>query len=124
MNGIKTTIYTKLEKLPTVREQNFFHSRQLFAISAQTPRMKPYMTVCADETGQVVSQLLTIVRYRTSFLPPFFFMHCRILGEGDYAESNYRREELFGEMLHAITQRLSRTALYIEVSNLTQKMFG
>ena len=124
MNGIKTTIYTKLEKLPTVREQNFFHSRQLFAISAQTPRMKPYMTVCADETGQVVSQLLTIVRYRTSFLQPFFFMHCRILGEGDYAESNYRREELFGEMLHAITQRLSRTALYIEVSNLTQKMFG
>lgn len=124
VKGIKTTIYTKLEKLPEVSDRNFFHSRLLFAISAQTPRMKPYMTVCTDDSGLVLSQLLTIVRYRTSFLPPFFFMHCRILGEGDYAESSYRREDLFGEMLQAITSRLNKTTLYIEVSNLGQKMFG
>ena len=124
MKGIQTTIYTKLEKLPEVREENFFHSRLLFDISARTPRMKPYMTVCTDETGRTISQLLAIVRYRTSLLPPFFFMHCRILGEGEYAESDYRREELFGEMLKAITQRLNKTVLYIEVSNLEQKMFG
>ena len=82
------------------------------------------MVVCTDETGAVVSQLLAIVRYRTSFLPPFFFMHCRILGEGDYTESDHRRDELFGEMIQTITRRLNRTILYIEVSNLTQKMFG
>lgn len=124
MKGINTAIYTKLEKLPEVKDENFFHSRLLFTMSAQTPRMKPYMTVCTDETGRMVSRLLAIVRYRTSFLPPFFFMHCRILGEGEYAESSYRREDLFGLMLQAITQRLSKTVLYIEVSNLEQKMFG
>lgn len=124
MKGIETTIYTKEEKLPTIREENFFHSRQLFAISVQTPRMKPYMAVCTDDTGHVVSQLLAIIRYRTSFLPPFFFMHCRILGEGEYAESDYRKEELFGEMIQAITKKLNKKTLYIEVSNLSQKMFG
>ncbi len=124
VKGINTTIHTRLEKLPEVSDSNFFHSRLLFAISAQTPRMKPYMTVCTDEAGRVVSQLLAIVRYRTSFLPPFFFMHCRILGEGEYAESGYRREELFGEMLQAITNRLNKRVIYIEVSNLGQKMFG
>lgn len=124
MKGIVTTIITKLEELPDVSEENFFHSRQLFVMSAQTPRMKPYMAICTDENGRVVSQLLSIVRYRTSFLPPFFFMHCRILGEGEYAESSYRSEDLFGEMLKAITQKLNRKTLYIEISNLTNKMFG
>ena len=124
MKGIETTIYTKEGKLPTIHEENFFHSRQLFAMSVQTPRMKPYMVVCTDHTGRVVSQLLAIIRYRTSFLPPFFFMHCRILGEGDYAESDYRKEDLFGEMIRTITKKLNMKTLYIEVSNLTQKMFG
>ena len=124
MKGIETTIYSKTGKLPDVRDDNFFHSRQLFTMSEQTPRMRPYMAVCTDETGRVVSQLLCIVRYRTTFLPPFFFMHCRILGEGDYAESDYRREDLLNEMLQAITRRLNKKTLYIEVSNLTQKMFA
>jgi len=93
-------------------------------ISAHTPRMKPYMIVCSDAQGRVVSQLLAIVRYRTTLLPPFFFMHCRILGEGDYAPEVTGREELFGTMLKAISQRLNKTVLYIEVSNLSQKMFA
>lgn len=124
MKGIRTDIYSRLEQVPQVEESNFFHSRQLFAISASTPRMKPYMVVCSDETGRVVSQLLSVVRYRTSFLPPFLFMHGRIVGEGVYAESNYRKDELFGEMLSALTRKLNKATLYIEVSNLSQKMFG
>lgn len=124
MKGIVTTIYSHLEELPAVSDANFFHSRQLFAISAKTPRMKPYMVVCADESGMVVSQLLSIVRYRTSILPPYFFMHCRVLGEGVYAESDWRKEDLFGEMLQAITKKMGCKTLYIEFSNLTQKTFG
>lgn len=124
MKEIKTTIYTQVEKLPQVEEDNFFHSRQLFSYSASTPRMKPYMVVCSDTEGRVVSQMLAIVRYRTSFLPPFFFMHCHVVGEGIYPESHFRKDELFGEMLSALTQRLNKIALYIEVSNLSQKLFG
>ena len=124
MKGIKTVIYSHAEKLPQVEESNFFHSRQLFLISASTPKMKPYMVVCYDESGQVVSQLLATIRYRTSFLPPFFFMHCRVMGEGTYAKSDYKKDDLFGEMLTALTKKLNKRSLYIEVSNLSQKMFG
>ena len=124
MKGIRTQIYTRLEQMPEVEESNFFHSRQLFAIGTATPRMKPYMAVCTDDSGQPVSHLLAMVRYRTSFLPPFFFMHCHLVGEGFYKEGEHRRDELFGEMLGAITKRLNKKTLYIEVSNLSQKMFG
>ena len=124
MIGIKTEIYSRIEKMPSVDETNFFHSRQLFLISSATPKMKPYMVVCCDESGTVVSQLLAVVRYRTTLIPPFLFMHCRIVGEGTYAESSYRHDELFGEMLSAITRKLNKTTLYIEVSDLSQKMFA
>ena len=124
MKGIETNIYSKMEKLPDIIDDNFFHSRELFSMSVQTPRMKPYMAVCTDESGRVVSQLLSIVRYRTSILPPFFFMHCRILGEGEYAQSDFKREDLFNEMLQAITNKLNKLTVYIEVSNLKQKMFA
>ena len=124
MKGITTTIFTHLEKLPIVNNDNFFHSRELFAISAKTPRMKPYMVVCTDESGNVLSQLLAIVRYRATILPPFFFMHCRVLGEGVYTPSEWRKEDLFGEMLQAITKKMSNKMLYIEFSHLTQKTFG
>ena len=124
METIKTSIYTRESQLPDIGESNFFHSRQLFAIVAATPKMKPYMVVCSDEAGRVVSQLLAVVRYRTTWLPPFLLMHCRVQGEGVYAESEYRQEDLFGEMLTALTKRLNRMTLYIEVSHLSQKMAG
>lgn len=82
------------------------------------------MVVCSDESGKVLSNMLAVVRYRTSFIPPFFFMHCRIMGEGSYIKSEYRRDDLFGEMLSAITHKLNKTTLYIEVSDISQKMFA
>ncbi len=124
VNGIKTDIYSSIDRMPEVDESNFFHSRQLFMISASTPKMKPYMAVCTDESGKILSQLLAVVRYRTSFIPPFLFMHCRIMGEGEYSVSEYMREELFGEMLSAITGKLNKTCLYIEVSDMSYKMFA
>ena len=124
VKGIQTHIYMRAEKLPTVEDSNFFHSRQLFSICSDTPRMKPYMVVCTDEEGRVLCQLLAIVRYRTTFLPPFMFIQCRVLGDGVYAESAYRKDELFGEMIMALTQKLNKKVLYIEFSDLSQKMFG
>jgi hypothetical protein len=46
----------------------------------------------------------------------------RILGEGSYQQDS--DEQLFGMMVHALTERLQRKALYIEFSNLSHKMFG
>lgn len=124
MFGVQTKIYTRAEQLPAVEENSFFHSRLLFSICSSTLRMKPYMVVCTDAEGNVVSHLLANVRYRTSFLPPFLFMQCRVVGEGIYVESEFRKDELFGEMLTALTHRMNKKTLYIEFSNLSQKMFG
>jgi len=124
MNGLKTTIYRKSKDLPEVEGGNFFHSKQLFEFLQKTPRQKPYMVVVEDEQGRILSHMLGFLRYRTFIFPPFLLVHCRVLGEGEYAESEYLKEELFGEMLGALTQALNTRTLYIEVSHLSQKMLG
>ena len=107
MNGLKTTIYRKSKDLPEVEEANFFHSKSLFSILEKTPRQKPYMVVVEDEHGRIVSHMLGFLRYRTFIFPPFLLVHCNVLSEGVYAESDYPKDELFGEMLRALTQLLT-----------------
>ena len=125
MKNLSTRIYRKSSELPELEGENFFHSRQLFEICEQAPHQRPYMVVITDdETGRIVCYMLGILRYRTFWLPPFLMVHCRVLGEGVYLESKYNRDELFGEMLNALTQKQSNKTLYMEVSNLSQKMLG
>lgn len=124
MKGIKTTFYTRREDLPSLDESNFFHSTHLFDIVSQSPRQKPVMVVASDEKGRVVSHMLGIIRYRTLMLPPFLLIHCRVLGEGVYYDDSYRRDDLFGEMISRLRQSMTLRTQYIEVSNLSQKMFG
>ena len=124
MKGLKTTLYKRSEQLPALDESNFFHSRELFDIARETPRQKPVMVVTTDAEGHVVSHMLGIIRYRTLVIPPFLIIHCRVLGEGVYYDSPYKKEELFGEMLTALKSSMSTRTLYMEVSNLSQKMFG
>ena len=93
-------------------------------ICEQTPRQKPYMVVVTDEENQVVCHMLGIVRIRTLWLPPFLIIHCRVLGEGDYSTTKFSKDELFGEMLGALTKKLNNRTLFIEVSHLSQKMLG
>ena len=123
MNEFTTTIYRKLEELPPLDDSNFFHSRRFFQICKESPRQKPYMVVVKDGNGQVVSHLLGIIRYRTFLFP--LLIHCRVLGEGVYYHDDiYPRDQLFGLMLEALTRLLNKRTVYIEVSNLSQKMTG
>ena len=124
MNGLTTSIYRKSSELPELEGKNFFHSPQLHEICEQASRQRAYMVVTKDESGKVVSHMLAVLRYHPIWLPPFLLIHCRVLGEGVYVESGYNRDELFGEMLDALTRKLSHKVLYIEVSNLSQKMLG
>jgi len=123
VNGLKTTIYRKSEELPVLNEANYFHSTRLFKLTRETPRQKPYMVVVENERGEVVSHLLGIIRYRTFLFP--LLIHCRVLGEGVYyRDDQYPRDQLFGLMLEALTKTISNRTMYIEVSNLSQKMTG
>lgn len=116
------------ERLPSTDESNFFHSRQLFRLAENTPRQKPYMVVARSRAdGTVAAHVVAIVRQRNSWFPPYLYRHCRLLGEGVYSPTLQaepaRQGELFGQMLQALRQRLG-PVLYIEVSNLSQKMFA
>ena len=84
------------------------------------------MVVAKDAEGHFAACLLAVVRARGSWIPPFIYWHCRIFGEGYYREGLVRdeREEIFGIMLNAITNKMRMRAFYIEMSNLSSKMFG
>ncbi|MDE6012213.1 MAG: GNAT family N-acetyltransferase [Prevotella sp.] len=126
MSKLTVQIYTDGKQLPTgLTEEDTFHSSRLFRLFKETPRHKPYMVTVEDAGGHVLSQLLAIVRYRSSWFPPYLYRQCRIVGAGSYqADTSQTASDLFGMMLQAITERLGRSVLFIEVSNLPQKMFG
>ena len=125
MSQLKTTVITQEKDLPSLSDGNFFHSRQLFLLARQTPRQKPYMVMAEDGNGRVVAHMLAVVRYRSSWFPPYFFMHCRLMGEGVYADDiTTTKAEVFEQMLETLRRRLGSRVLYIEVSNLSQKMFA
>ena len=119
-----TKIYTSGDTLPQgLMEENFFHSPQFFAVCQQTPRHRPYLVTLEHADGKIVAQMLAVVRYRTSWFPPYLYRHCRILGEGVYRHEELK-DEHFGLLLQALTAKLGPRMLYIEMSNLSQKMFG
>ena len=128
MTELVTRIYTTGDQLPDrLMEDNYFHSPQLFALCKDAPRHRPYMVTVETTDGRIVSQMLTIVRRRVSWLPPYLFRQCRILSEGAYAPDEQlplSKDQLFGMMLTAWTRKFGPSMLYIEVSNLSQKMFG
>ncbi|WP_028904331.1 MULTISPECIES: GNAT family N-acetyltransferase [unclassified Prevotella] len=125
MNQLITTIYTKSKGMPALREGSYFHSRELMEVCEAAPRQRPYMVVITDGTGRELCHMLGIIRFRTLILPPFLLIHCRILSEGIYCDDPaYKKDELFGCMLDALTRKLDNRVLFIEVSNLSQKMLG
>lgn len=125
MSELHVHIFSKGDQLPAMTCRNFFHSGELFHICEQTPRMRPYMVAVLRDDGIVQCHLLAILRYRSSWFPPYLYTHCRVYGEGEYEENcDMQHDELFGLMLQALTRKLQRWVLYIEVSHLSTKMFG
>ena len=124
MEQLQAKIYTSGDELPPgLMDEDFFHSPQFFVICQQTPRHRPYLVTLQDQQGHVLSQMLAVVRYRSSWFPPYLYMHCRIMGEGAYAP-DADRTTCFATMLQTITSRLGPRMLYMEMSHLSQKMFG
>lgn len=118
MNTMKVTLYEHAADLPELPQDNYFHSPQLMALCEQTPRHKPLMAVAYGADGRVEGHLLCITRYRASWFPPYLYAHTRIYG------NNGCSAELFGQLMEAVTERLQYRVLYLEVSNLSEKMFA
>lgn len=124
MKELVTTIYQHSGDLPDMEYHNFFHSKSLFMLYEQTPRQKPYMAVVRTSDGRVVGHLLAVVRQRASVFPPYIYRHCRIMGEGEYTGDAHDAGFFFAEAIRTLTRELHGRILYIELSHLSQKMFG
>ena len=120
---MKVTIYEHAEELPELTQGSYFHSRQLMEACQRTPGHKAYMAVVSDADGRAIAHLLAVERRRKSWLPPFFYSQVRVLGEGVYT-GGLVDGTLFGMMVDSLTKRLSSRVLFIEISHLSQKMFG
>lgn len=112
---MKVTIYSSHKDLPTLACPDYFHSSELMEIYEHALRHKPYMVIAQNEEGRIVANMLAVVRNGK----------CRIFHEGAYYGLEEKdREKVFGAMLEAITRKLSRSAFYIEVSDISYKMFA
>lgn len=131
--SMKVTIHTDTTTLPALPKGSYFHSRELMELCLRTPRHKPYMVVVTDDDNNIIAHLLAVERYRYAWMPPLLHRHVRMLGEGVYVGEkdiatphfDYKSKNiLFSMMIHALTQQLSGRSMYMEVSHLSQKMFG
>jgi hypothetical protein len=91
------------------------------------------MAVVTNEDNEVIAALLAVERSRRSWFPPYIYKHVRILGKGCYRDADDQeashdegtsQQALFAMMIDALTKHLGHRTLYMEVSNLSQKMFG
>ena len=125
MNGINIVIISQNEEMPQISCTDFFHSMDLFRIIEKTPGQKPYMVITYKE-NVVVAHMLVLLRRRGSLFPPYLFTQGRVYGEGEYSSVCANdKEEIFGMMLKSIIKKLNvGICLYIEISDLSTKMFG
>lgn len=121
---MKVSVFEHAAQLPSIPEGNYFHSPELMELCEHTPRHKPFMVVVQQDDNSVVAHMLAIVRYRSSWIPPYLYMHVRVMGEGVYHDESLNRQHTFGLMAEAITSRLQNRTLYMEFSHLSEKMFG
>ena len=125
---MKVTIYTDTATLPALPSGSYFHSRELMELCLRTPHHKPYMAVVVDDDGEVVANLLAVEQYRYAWMLPQLHRHVRILGEGVYRtkkdDDPWSKNMVFSMMLDALTRKVQNHILYMEVSHLSQKMFG
>ena len=120
---LRVSIITKSADLPYMACDSFFHSTDLFRLVEKTPGQQPYMVI-VRRGNTVIAHMLATLRRRGSLVPPYLFSQGRVYGEGEYSEGE-DKDALFALMLKAITKKLRRKmCLYIEFSDLSQKMFG
>ncbi len=123
ISELDVKIIERSSELPPLQCNDFFHSTEMFCIVEKTSGMQPFMVIATKE-GLVVAHMLATLRRRGALIPPYIFTQGHVYGEGEYV-SEENKEEIFGKMLEAITQRLKKKlCLYIEFSFLSQKMFG
>lgn len=122
---VSIRLITHSADLPDLQCEDFFHSVQFFHILEDTPRQKPCMAIATNGQGQIVGQMLAVISFHRSLLPPVMYSHCHVYGEGVYAHGLEDKESVFAMLLKAISEYCRHhLCLFVEFSDLSSKMFG
>lgn len=120
---LQLTIYRAGNSVPELPGKDTFHSTELFHIYEATPGYSPLLVVIKSE-GKTVAKMLGVIRRSVRLTPPAFIRRCEVYGTGEYFVPEEQRENLFGDMLHALTKEALRRSFLIEFRNLDNPRFG
>lgn len=123
MKPIRLLTYQKGDLLPSLPDSSFSHSTTLFHIYEQTPGYSPILIV-AFIGEQVVAQWLSVIRRSTRMFPPSIIKRCEIYGNGDYYNKSLDKENLFGQYIKHLTNKVLDKCFLIEFRNLSAPLFG
>ena len=123
MKPIRLMTYRTGSTLPPLPGQQFPHSSALFSIYEQTPGYAPVLIV-ASVDEKPVAKLLAVVRRSVRWFPPSFIHRCEVYGNGEYFDDTLPQDELFGQMLHHLTDEVLKDCFLIEFRNLSTALFA
>lgn len=123
MKPIRLMTYRSGSTLPPLPGQQFPHSSALFSVYEQTPGYAPVLIV-ASVDEKPVAKLLAVVRRSVRWFPPSFIHRCEVYGNGEYFDETLPQDELFGQMLHHLTDEVLKDCFLIEFRNLSTALFA
>jgi hypothetical protein len=103
-------------------DKSYFSS--FFRAYEATPGFKPYLWAVEDENGKYYASIFAVSQRCLRWFPPFLFHRAFVFSEGDYAKSEYRREDLFKMLLDTSTRTLLRHCLMIEFKRISNGRFA
>lgn len=123
MKPIRLMTYRRGSTLPPLPGNMLPHSSALFHVYEQTPGYDPILIV-ASVDEQPVAKMLAVIRRSTRLFPPSIIKRCEIFGTGEYFDERLNREDVFGEMLAHLTQKVLKDCFLMEFRNLPTSLFG
>ena len=117
-------ILSSSSELPSLNNDAFLHSAEMFSMLEKTSSVTPYMLVAFNDDGTVAAHMMVILRNRRWVIPPYFLTQGRVYGCGVYANEE-QREEIFQELLTTANTLFRRKrCFYVEFSDMPHKIFG
>ena len=123
MKPIRLMTYRSGSILPPLPGESLPNSSELFRIYEQTPGYSPILIVASIEE-QPIAKLQAVIRRSVRLFPPSLIKRCEIFGTGEYFDTTYSQEELFGLMLEHLTDEVLKECFLIEFRNLPTGLFG
>src|SRR5574344_1385370 len=122
MLTVKT--YNRSSDLPSSPTTAQCYFVPFFKAYEATPGFSPYLWRAEDEQGRYAGSIFAAVQRCFRWFPPFIFHRAFVMTEGDYADTEYRHEEVFKLLVDTATPFLLNKCLMIEFKRIRNGRFA